>query len=95
MLFFPPSTSYTSCFRFAALSSSPLLLLLLFSSASLSGFHLGCTAQSLGATPLWPAGLPQAIIAAYKNLGEIERQPDNKFATQSENVFFNRPQPAV
>ena len=28
---------------------------------SLAGFHLECTSNSLGATSLWPAGLPKAI----------------------------------
>ena len=47
------STCYTSRFRFTAVSSSLLLplLLILFSSASLSGFHLACT-SSLGAISL-------------------------------------------
>ena len=27
----------------------------------LAGFHLECTSNSLGATSLWPAGLPKAI----------------------------------
>ena len=55
------STCYTSRFRFTALSSSSflLLLLLLFSSASLAGFHLECTSNSLGATSLWAAGLAE------------------------------------
>ena len=60
------SSCYTSRFRFTALSSSSflillILLLLLFSSASLAGFHLECTSNSLGATSLWPAGLPKAL----------------------------------
>ena len=28
---------------------------------SLAGFHLECTSNSLGATSLWPAGLPKAV----------------------------------
>ena len=36
-------------------SSSSLLF------CSLAGFHLECTSNSLGATSLWPAGLPKAI----------------------------------
>ena len=56
------STCYTSRFRVTALSSSSfllLLLILLFSSASLAGFHLECTSNSLGATSLWAAGLAE------------------------------------
>ena len=33
----------------------------LFLLCSLAGFHLECTSNSLGATSLWPAGLPNAI----------------------------------
>ena len=33
----------------------------LFLFCSLAGFHLECTSNSLGATSLWPAGLPNAI----------------------------------
>ena len=37
-------------------SSSPSFLF-----CSLAGFHLECTSNCLGATSLWPAGLPKAI----------------------------------
>ena len=38
-----------------------LSLRLPFLFCSLEGFHLECTSNSLGATSLWPAGLPKAI----------------------------------
>ena len=44
------------------LFTSLLFPFLLFSSASLSGFHLECTLKLLGATSLWPVGLPKAMI---------------------------------
>ena len=51
-----PGPCYSSCFWSTALSSSLLLLLplllVLFSSASLSGFHQACTSTSLGAPSL-------------------------------------------
>ena len=55
---------YTSRFRFMAFSSSSFLILLilfLLLFCSLAGFHLECTSNSLGATSLWPAGLPKAV----------------------------------
>ena len=45
-------------------SSSPSFLF-----CSLVGFHLECTSNSLGATSLWPAGLPKAI--KYINRAKI------------------------
>ena len=54
------STCYASCFWSTALSSSPVILFffffsfssLLYSFASLSGFHLACASISLGETSL-------------------------------------------
>ena len=47
--------SYSSYSSYS--SSSPSFLFY-----SLAGFHLECTSNSLGATSLWPAGLPKAHI---------------------------------
>ena len=49
------------CTRQRANSENPMILLLLLLFCSLAGFHLECTSNSLGATSLWPAGLPKAI----------------------------------
>ena len=50
-----PRPFYGFVFVFLSSSSSPSLF------CSLAGFHLECTSNSLGATSLWPAGLPKAI----------------------------------
>ena len=49
-------SSYSSSSSSDSSSSSPSFLF-----CSLAGFHLECTSNSLGATPLWPAALPKAI----------------------------------
>ena len=55
-----PLPFYGFVFVFLSYSSyssySPFFLF-----CSLAGFHLECTSNSLGATSLWPAGLPKAI----------------------------------
>ena len=48
--YFSYSSYYSSYY-----SSSPFLF------CSLAGFRLECASNSLGATSLWPAGLPKAI----------------------------------
>ena len=47
-------SSYSS-YSYSSYSSPSFLF------CSLAGFHLECTSNSLGATPLWPAGLPKAV----------------------------------
>ena len=45
---------------YSSYSSSPSFLF-----CSLAGFHLECTSNSLGATSLWPAGLPKAVKSCW------------------------------
>ena len=52
---FEPLPFYGFVFVFLS-SSSPSFLF-----CALAGFHLECTSNSLGATSLWPAGLPEAM----------------------------------
>ena len=52
---FEPLPFYGFVFAFLS-SSSPSFLF-----CALAGFHLECTSNSLGATSLWPAGLPEAM----------------------------------
>ena len=52
---FEPLPVYGFVFVFLS-SSSPSFLF-----CALAGFHLECTSNSLGATSLWPAGLPEAM----------------------------------
>ena len=59
------SSSFSSSSSSSFSSSSSYILYYCSSPSflfcSLSGFHLECTSNSLGATSLWPAGLPKAI----------------------------------
>ena len=78
------------CFVFVFLSYSP------YSSSSpsflfcaLAGFHLECTSNSLGATSLWPAGLPKAI--KYTQI--LKSLIDCSLLCHAKNMFqFSRPQ---
>ena len=60
-----PLPFYGVVFVFLSYSSSDYYSSPSFLFCSLAGFHLECTSNSLGATSLWPAGLPKAIKYEY------------------------------
>ena len=74
-----------AAFVFTALSSSSRLFCF-----SLWLAPIGCTAPALGATSLWPAGLPQAIkyMEMYENICKY-MDPANLVAQKRKHVSWN------